>query len=46
MRRTAVVAAMGALFGLGLLIGALVRTRTVTDTTTVYATTMTGVPVG
>jgi hypothetical protein len=46
MRRTAVIAAVLGLFVLGLLIGALVRTRTVRDTTTVYATTTTGVPVG
>jgi hypothetical protein len=35
-----------AVFVIGLTIGAVVRTRTVTHTATVYATTVTGVPAG
>jgi hypothetical protein len=35
-----------AVFVIGLLIGAVIRTKTVTHTSTVYATTVTGVPAG
>src|SRR5580704_10259552 len=47
MRREVVIGgSVLMVFVIGLLIGAIIRTRTVTHTSTVYATTVTGVPAG
>jgi len=47
MRREVVIGGSVLLvFVIGLLIGAIIRTRTVTHTSRVYATTVTGVPAG